>query len=123
MRAAVERLTPSPRWALKISNSCAEAREARVPFGTLIALGMIRPGATLYDLCHPEGSSARRRHASPGGEQGSIHKMGARVQDGQPAMADFWHVKRWSCNHRRARDEARSSSVGSALSEQSADHA
>ena len=53
--------------------------EARIPFGTLLDLGMISPGATLYDA-----RRRSRRRCAPtvrwrlAGEQGSIHKMGAR---------------------------------------------
>lgn len=69
--------------------------EARIPFGTLLELGMIKPGATLYDA----GATLKAQVRADGtlalaGEQGSIHKMGARVQ-GRPACNGwtFWHFK------------------------------
>ncbi len=69
--------------------------EARVPFGTLIELGMIKPGATLYDA----GATLKAQVRADGtlalaGDQGSIHKMGARIQ-GRPACNGwtFWHFK------------------------------
>jgi len=66
----------------------------RVPFGALIETGMIAPGTVLTD-------SKRRWQATVladasvahGGEQGSIHKIGATVQ-GAPSCNGwtFWHV-------------------------------
>jgi modification methylase len=69
--------------------------EARVPFGSLIELGMIRPGATLYDAAEKLKAQVRADGTlALAGEQGSIHKMGARIQ-GRPACNGwtFWHVK------------------------------
>jgi len=67
----------------------------RVPFGSLIERGMIKPGTTLMD--------AKRKHVakvrSDGtlvteGTTGSIHQIGAHVQ-GAPACNGwtFWHVE------------------------------
>lgn len=69
--------------------------EARIPFGTLLELGMIRPGATLYDARATLKAQVRADGTlALAGEQGSIHKMGARIQ-GRPACNGwtFWHVK------------------------------
>ena len=67
----------------------------RVPFGTIVELGWVQPGAVVTD-------SKRRWQARVGadatleyeGEQGSIHKIGALVQ-GAPACNGwtFWHVE------------------------------
>jgi modification methylase len=67
----------------------------RVPFGTLIELGILAPGAKLYD--------PRARHAAKvradgtiacDGAQGSIHKIGAHVQGAQACNGwTFWHYE------------------------------
>ena len=67
----------------------------RVPFGTLVEIGMIAPGTVVTDV-------KRRWHATIhadgtlecGGDQGSIHRIGAAVQ-GAPACNGwtFWHVQ------------------------------
>jgi modification methylase len=70
--------------------------QPKVPFGTLVACGMIMPGTILTD--------AKRRWTAlvladssieHGGQQGSIHKIGAAVQ-GAPACNGwmFWHIER-----------------------------
>ena len=67
----------------------------KVPFGALVETGMIVPGTTLTD--------ARRRWQARvladasiehGGEQGSIHRVGAAVQ-GAPSCNGwtFWHFE------------------------------
>lgn len=70
--------------------------EPRVPFGTLVELGMLKPGAVIVD--------GRRKYraevkadgtvALPG-VQGSIHRVGAEVQ-GKSACNGwtFWHFER-----------------------------
>jgi modification methylase len=68
--------------------------QPRVPFGALIETGLIQPGTVLTD--------AKRRWRATvladaslacGGEQGSIHKVGAALQ-GAPSCNGwtFWHV-------------------------------
>ena len=69
--------------------------QPRVPFGALVETGMLAPGAVLTD-------SKRRWQAivcadgsvAMGGEQGSIHKIGAAAQ-GAPACNGwtFWHYE------------------------------
>src|SRR5688500_4828699 len=70
--------------------------QPRIPFGTLVEMGMIAPGAVLTD-------SKRRWSArvcadasvEMGGKQGSIHQIGAAAQ-GAPSCNGwtFWHVSR-----------------------------
>lgn len=65
----------------------------RVPFGTLIERGLINPGTMLYSAngkhtaqVRPDGSLASD------GSQGSIHQIGAQVQDAQSCNGwTFWH--------------------------------
>ena len=96
VRAARERLgAVAPLGAEELKSMRGKRGEARVPFGTLIDLGMIQPGATLYDAHATLKAQVRADGTlALAGEQGSIHKMGARVQ-GRPACNGwtFWHVK------------------------------
>ncbi len=95
-RAAEERIvTIEPLGAEDLKCLRGKRNEARIPFGTLLDLGMLQPGATLYDA----GATLKAQVRADGtlalaGEQGSIHKMGARVL-GRPACNGwtFWHVK------------------------------
>ncbi len=76
-------------------NAPAERDEKRIPFGTLVERGLIRPGAILFD--------ARRRWTAKvradgtvisADSRGSIHQVGAQVQ-GAPACNGwaFWHIE------------------------------
>ncbi len=89
----IDAIVPLNRQTLAVSTSKRSA--PRVPFGTLLELGMIKPGSTLYD--------PRARHAAHvradgsiacAGEQGSIHKIGAHVQGAQACNGwTFWHFE------------------------------
>ncbi|HYN46840.1 MAG TPA: site-specific DNA-methyltransferase [Allosphingosinicella sp.] len=79
--------------AMKVMAS--RSTQPKVPFGALVECGMIQPGAMLTD--------AKRRWRAQvladasvemGGQQGSIHKIGAAAQ-GAPACNGwtFWHVE------------------------------
>ncbi len=69
--------------------------EPRIPFGSLIEAGLIRPGAKLFD--------SRRRHSATvradgsiasGAATGSIHKVGAAVQGMEACNGwTFWYVE------------------------------
>ncbi len=69
--------------------------EARVPFGTIVELGILEPGAALYDERRRIEAEVRADgtlwHA---GRQGSIHRLGAQVQ-GKAACNGwtFWHFE------------------------------
>jgi modification methylase len=80
--------------AMKVMAS--RATQPKLPFGTLVESGIIEPGAFLTD-------SKRRWSArvladasvEHGGRQGSIHKIGAAVQDAPACNGwTFWHVER-----------------------------
>lgn len=67
--------------------------EPRVPFGTIIELGMIEPGAKLYDPRRKFRAEVKADGTlTHGGNQGSIHRIGAHVQ-GKAACNGwtFWH--------------------------------
>ena len=95
-RAARERIAAiEPLGGDDLKMLRGKRNEARIPFGALLELGMIQPGATLYDA----GATLKAQVRADGtlalaGEQGSIHKMGARVL-GRPACNGwtFWHFK------------------------------
>jgi modification methylase len=93
-RTRIDAVVPLEDGALAATQP--KRSEPRIPFGTLIELGLIAPGARLVD--------ARRRHAAVvrvdgsvvvGSESGSIHRMGARVQALEACNGwTFWHVER-----------------------------
>ena len=95
-RAAEERIAAvMPLSSEDVKIMRGKRNEARIPFGTLLELGMIKPGATLYDAAATLKAQVRADGTlALAGEQGSIHKMGAFVQ-GRPACNGwtFWHYK------------------------------
>lgn len=95
-KAAKERIAkvrPLPLSSLETQKS--KRAEPRVPFGTIIELGILEPGAMLLDArariraeVKADGTLAH------GGNQGSIHRLGALVQ-GKSACNGwtFWHYE------------------------------
>ncbi len=89
----IDAIVPLDRETLAVSQGKRAA--PRVPFGTIVELGIIKPGSTLYD--------PRARHTAHvradgsiacAGEQGSIHKIGAHVQGAQACNGwTFWHYE------------------------------
>jgi len=89
----IERVRPVGPTALETARS--KRTEPRVPFGTIIELGILEPGSQLYD----ERGQIRAEVRADGtlawkGEQGSIHRLGAAVQ-GKSACNGwtFWHFE------------------------------
>jgi modification methylase len=90
----VRRVRPAPRDA---ATTTPERRDTpRVPFGSLVERGLLPPGSVLTD---------RTRRVSAvvvadgtirvGGLQGSIHKVGAEVQNAPSCNGwTFWHLER-----------------------------
>jgi modification methylase len=95
-RAALDRIAQvEPLAQGDLAHMRGRRGEVRVPFGALLELGMIKPGATLYDARATLKAQVRADGTvALAGEQGSIHKMGARIQ-GRPACNGwtFWHFK------------------------------
>jgi modification methylase len=95
-RAALERIArvqPLPLAALETARS--KRGEPRVPFGTIVELGILEPGSPLFD----ERRSIRAEVRADGtlawqGSHGSIHRLGAAVQ-GKTACNGwtFWHFE------------------------------
>jgi modification methylase len=73
----------------------AERSEKRIPFGTLVERGLIRPGTILFDQRRRWTARVRADGTVISAEaRGSIHHVGAEVQ-GAPACNGwvFWHVE------------------------------
>lgn len=92
-RERIDGIAPLPASALETQRS--KRSEPRVPFGTIIELGILSPGSKLFDSkagitaeVKADGTLAHR------GRQGSIHRLGAEVQ-GKSACNGwtFWHFK------------------------------
>jgi modification methylase len=99
-KAATERIAavkPLAGSALEITRS--KRAEPRIPFGTIIELGILAPGSTLWDErgrvsaeVRADGTLALAGRMP--GRQGSIHRLGAEVQ-GKAACNGwtFWHFE------------------------------
>jgi modification methylase len=73
----------------------AERDEKRIPFGTLVERGLIRPGTILFDQRRRFTAKVRADGTVISADsRGSIHHVGAQVQ-GAPACNGwvFWHVE------------------------------
>jgi modification methylase len=89
----IARVQPLPPSALQTAKS--KRHEPRVPFGTIVELGILDAGTTLTD----ERGAIRAEVGADGtlsfaGRQGSIHRLGAEVQ-GKAACNGwtFWHFE------------------------------
>jgi modification methylase len=95
-RAAAERISSVRELAADaLAIQPSRRSEPRVPFGTIVELGILVPGAPLFDAAakiraevKADGTLAWR------GSQGSIHRLGAQVQ-GKSACNGwtFWHFE------------------------------
>jgi modification methylase len=92
---ARERIAAVVPAARNLVDAPAERDEPRIPFGTLVERGLLKPGTVLFD--------ARRRWTAKvradgtlisADSRGSIHQVGAEVQ-GAPACNgwSFWHYE------------------------------
>lgn len=101
-KAATERIAKvKPLSTSSIEPQPSKRSEPRVPFGTIVELGILRPGSPLYD----ERRSVRAEVKADGtlavpGSRGSIHRLGAEVQ-GKSACNGwtFWHYERGGVLH------------------------
>ena len=92
-RERIDKVRPLPPSTLEITRS--KRAEPRVPFGTIIELGILEAGAALTD----ERGRIRAEVKADGtlaveGRQGSIHRLGAQVQ-GKTACNGwtYWHFE------------------------------
>ncbi len=93
-RRRIEAVEPLPLEALKTTTS--KRAEPRIPFGTLIERGLIKAGETLYDPTQRIAASVRADGSiASKNNSGSIHKIGAHVQNAEACNGwTFWHVRR-----------------------------
>jgi len=104
--AAVE-----PLDASALVTTCDKRAAPRVPFGSILDLGLLRPGDVLFDdrgttqaLVRADGSLATRDAT------GSIHQLGARIQGRTSCNGwTYWHYRTGNSLQPidRLRDEAR----------------
>ena len=96
VRVASERinnLLPLEGGDIKISEGARA--QARIPFGSLVESGFVRPGTRLWGPGRRVGASVRADGSlDMAGTTGSIHKMGAAAQ-GLPSCNGwtFWHIE------------------------------
>jgi modification methylase len=92
-RARIASVEPAPEDAAAVLPSKREQK--RIPFGTLVERGLVPPGAKLYDR-------QKRWEAVVGADgtlrcgraQGSIHQVGAAVQEAPSCNGwIFWHLE------------------------------
>ncbi len=94
--AATKRiLAVNPLERTELTLMTSKRAEPRVAFGTLIEAGLVKPGLVLFDT--------KRRHAAIvradgtvaiNGQAGSIHKMGATVQELDACNGwTYWHYE------------------------------
>ncbi|WP_309088039.1 site-specific DNA-methyltransferase [Phenylobacterium sp.] len=84
-----------PATADEMAVTGSKRAEPRIPFGTIVEAGLLRPGDVLY--C-PKGRNAARVRADGslvvGELSGSIHKVGAMVQSAPACNGwTYWHFK------------------------------
>ncbi|MGB7405056.1 MAG: site-specific DNA-methyltransferase, partial [Pacificimonas sp.] len=92
--ARIDAIKSSDATALQVT----QGRRAlpKVPFGTLVEQGLIRPGATVTDPRRKFKAKVRADGSlAIGKDAGSIHKLGARVQNAPSCNGwTFWHTER-----------------------------
>jgi modification methylase len=92
-KARIAKVIPATAEEMVVTGS--KKSEPRVPFGSLVEAGLVRPGDILY--C-PQGRNAARVRADGslvvGELAGSIHKVGAMVQSAPACNGwTYWHFK------------------------------
>ena len=92
--ARLARVRPFDKSALETTTS--KRAEPRVPFGTLVERGMLRPGETLYSIGNRHAARVRADGTLISDQsRGSIHQVGAQLE-GAPSCNGwtYWHTKR-----------------------------
>jgi len=96
-KAANERIAKvKPLEPSAIETQPSKRDEPRVPFGTIIELGFLKPGSALFDphrrIRAEVKADGTLRYQT---RQGSIHRLGAQVQGKQACNGwTFWHYER-----------------------------
>ena len=91
--ARIEAAEPLDHASLKLAKN--KRAEPRIPFGALVELGLILPGTALYDPAARHEARVRADGSiACAGAEGSIHKIGARVQGALACNGwTFWHYE------------------------------
>lgn len=92
-RERIDAVQPLGQSALETLKS--KRSEPRVPFGTLVELGLVTPGSALFDANAKVKAEVKADGTlACAGRQGSIHRMGAELQ-GKSACNGwtYWHYK------------------------------
>jgi modification methylase len=92
---ARERIAQTAAAALDVVTTPMKREEPRIPFGTLVERGLLRPGDVLFDASRRFTAKVRADGTVvSAAARGSIHQVGALVQ-GAPACNGwaFWHVE------------------------------
>ena len=92
-RERIESTLALDESAMRIMGS--KRAQPKVPFGSLVETGMIAPGAVLTDAKRRwQASVLADASIEHGGTQGSIHRIGAAVQNAPSCNGwTFWHVE------------------------------
>ena len=95
----VRRVRPAPASGMATSPSRGE--RPRVPFGSLVERGLVAPGCKLCDRSRRVEAEVMADGSIRVGElQGSIHKIGAMVQNTPTCNGwVFWHIEREGALH------------------------
>ncbi len=93
-KARIKAVTPWEEEAVQIVN---KREQMRIPFGWLLEQGYLKPGT---ELCDPKGKNRVKINADgniktyEGNHRGSIHKVGAAVQNAPSCNGwTYWHYK------------------------------
>jgi modification methylase len=92
-KARIDKVRPLPPSPLEVAKG--KRAEPRVPFGTIIELGILEPGSALTDERGRIRAEVKADGTlATGGRQGSIHRLGAELQ-GKTACNGwtFWHYE------------------------------
>jgi modification methylase len=94
---AEKRITLAHKYDSKVLNFTTSAKdEKRVPFGSIIELGLLKPGEVLYDQNKKVKATVRSDGSLVHEDgEGSIHKLGAKVQGARACNGwTFWHFEK-----------------------------
>jgi modification methylase len=99
LKVAKKRIAEIDPLAANVVNIMPKRELPRVPFGTLVERGMIKPGATLTDsrnkhkvTVHADGSVMAQNRIDQ--TRGSIHKVGAALQNAPSCNGwTYWHYE------------------------------
>ena len=100
-QARINAITPLDADSLQVTQSAKQQK--RIPFGTLVENGMLKPGTQLFGPARKYQARVRADGSlkvaaaknGPDSATGSIHKMGAHVQGAQACNGwTFWHVSK-----------------------------